>query len=272
MSHELHSLYMLARSKLDLSVSKDSNSLHRWVLLKNSIIQSTAAPPSATAKTVYTLDDDEDDAEPEADSFMFPDAGSVGHHTTANSEAEWLDSLLEGMGDDDEDEFGTDSEDVHVSALPAEDDDIFTPLSSPTSSSEDLPHHQPSYYPAPVVSYHVSLHSPLVSLSEFDSPFVAPSPYAAEVPLPYPDLDEVPEVIEDTSDDESDAPTTPSLGRSSSSTLLSLPPLSPQQPRQPSPIVYVEDKDSYFHRFDFDPLPFPIDHSNDSYNLRYQEC
>jgi len=281
MSSEMQSLCMLAHSKLSLSASKDSNSLHRWVLLKNSIIHSATPPPSTTEKPAYSLDEevDEDDSDDTEDtgveihSYMFPDAGNFvdGRTVGANPEVQWLDSVLEGLVDDDEDDFGTDSEDVITSVLPSEDDDFFTPMSSPTSSSTDLPH-QPAYYPSPIVSYPVSLRPPLVSLHDFTSPFAVPltslsSPYD-EDPLPY---HEVPDAIEDTSDDESDAPTTPSLGRSSSTSVT---PLSHHQNRHrgpSSPQVYVESNDSDFYHFELDPLPFPVDHGNRSY-IPYQEC
>lgn len=305
MASESASLHSLARSKLHLSFgSKDGCSLHRWVLLKNSITRtpaSTYSPaatgPSVDVKSVYPLDDGEEDDDAdeeigseEVDSFMFPDAGKfVEGHTTNdnNSEAQWLDSLLETLGDDDEDDFGVES-DANVSVVPADDDELLSPIGSPMSSSDDLPS-QPSYYPLPItVAYPVPyppFHPPLIRSYEFDptfdSPLVSlPAPY--DDPLPYHDLDDaeessVPDAIEDTSDDESDAPTTPSLGRSGSSLSLaeaaSIPlPTQRSRLRHP-PHVYVDSDDSYFYPFEFDPLPFPVDyhHRNNSYNS-YQEC
>jgi hypothetical protein len=120
---ESANLFSLARSKLHLSVGgKDSVSLHRWVLLKNSIIHSSSASCAVAndlpdASPTYPLDDGEEDEADEVleevDSFMFPDAGKLvgGRAADVNaSEAEWLDSLLERLGDDDDYEFTTDSD------------------------------------------------------------------------------------------------------------------------------------------------------------------
>ncbi|KAJ7738513.1 hypothetical protein DFH07DRAFT_870516 [Mycena maculata] len=277
MTSQASNLFTLARSKLNLSVdSKDSFSLHRWVLLKNSIVQSLplAATSSSSANSGGSADEDEGDEE--GDSFMFPDAGKLveGPATKVNaSEAAWLDSLLETLGEDDEDDFSADA-DVHVSVEPVDDDEDLTqsPPISPMSSSDDLT--TQSYYPylvpyppfpqSLVPSYHLS--TPLASSH---SPHVDP--------LPYSDLDDlddfppVPDAIEDTSDDESEAPPTP--GQSLSS--LSLDPASIPLPaensrlRHSNPHIYIdtEDDDEYF--YPFDPLPFP-----DSQHppVHYQEC
>ncbi|KAJ7694200.1 hypothetical protein B0H17DRAFT_1159245 [Mycena rosella] len=270
-------LFTLARSKLNLSVdSKDSFSLHRWVLLKNSIVQSlpllTASSSSSSGNASAS---EEDYADDEGDSFMFPDAGKLveGPTTEVNaSEAAWLDSLLETLGEDDDDDFNPDP-DVHASVVPVDDDEDLTqsPPISPMSSSDDLT--TQSYYPylvpyppsAPRISYHFN--PPLAS-----SP---PPPYVD--PLPYCDFDDlddfppVPDAIEDTSDDESEAPPTP--GQSLSS--LSLDPASIPLPtehsrlRHSTPHIYIdtEDDDEYF--YPFDPLPFP----NDLHTpVTYQEC
>ncbi|KAJ7090037.1 hypothetical protein C8R43DRAFT_1092531 [Mycena crocata] len=146
-------LSSLARSKLNLSVdSKDSFSLHRWVLLKNSIIQSlplVAAPSSSAGAVVLP---DEEYADDEVDSFMFPDAGKLVEGPTAEvnaSEAAWLDSLLETLGEDDDDDLGPDADadaDVHVAVAPMDDEDLPpSPQISPMSSSDDLT--TQSYYP-----------------------------------------------------------------------------------------------------------------------------
>lgn len=304
MSTESSALFSLARSKLHLSVgSKDSCSLHRWVLLKNSIVHSPTLTSSSTAvsdpnNSVYSLDDGDDEdlgdeiSTDEVDSFMFPDAGKLvdNHATDVNaSEAEWLNSLLETLGDDDDDYFSADS-DVQVSTLPADDDEdlSLSPMCSPMSSSDDLPS-QPAYYPPPIiVSYPVPyppFHPPLIHSYEFDPVFDSslaslPSPY--DDPLPYQDLDDaedlsVPDIIEDTSDDESDTPTTPFIGRSSSSLSLteaasfSSLPAERSRLRHVVPHVYIDTDDSYFYPFETDPLPFPDQHHHPSYNT-YQEC
>jgi len=279
-------LSSLARSKLHLSVgAKDNCSLHRWVLLKNSIIQSSPATATTVVtdhpNPVYSFANGEDEevCSEEGDSFMFPDAGKlVGSHTAGinSSEAAWLDSLLEILGDEDEDEFTVDS---HASIIPVDDDDdqlIFSPMVSPMSSSDDLPNQSPypttvSYaYPVPYPPSHPPLIHP------YDSSISSlPPPY--EDPLPYQDLDDfenlsVPDAIEDTSDDESDAPLTPSF-RSSVSTspldVTSIPlPAERSRLRALNPHIYVDGDDSYFHPFD--PLPFS-DHFHHTYNA-YQDC
>jgi hypothetical protein len=294
MSSDSSNLSTLARSKLHLSVG---GSLHRWVLLKNSIIRSqpltstTATTDHPDVNHVYSLDDGDDDddevgAEEEEDSFMFPDAGKLVDNKTADvntSEAQWLDSLLETLGDDDDDDFNVDS-DVHVSAHPVDDDEdqLLSPLMSPLSSSDDLPN-QLTYYPPPTpLSYPIPyppFHPPLINSYEFDPTFDSSltsisSPY--DNPLPY--LDDVedlsiPDAIEDTSDDESEAPPTPSLGQSTS--LLSLVdpasiPLPAERSRRRHPLVFINTDDSYFYPFELDPLPFPDDRHS-SYNGQ-QEC
>lgn len=305
MSSESSNLLQLARSKLHLSVgSKDNCSLHRWVLLKNFIIQSPS-PTSSTASNnlsdpyltpTYPIEDDDDDEDDDAeedldfDSFMFPDGGQLVTGQTPDvksSEAQWLDSLLETLGDDDEDEFGVDS-DTNISPLPTEDDDdqLFSPTASPMSSSDDLPN-QPTYYLPPIpVSYPVPyppFHPPLVHNYDFDSTFDSPLsslPPPFENSLPYRYMDDiedltVPDAIEDTSDDESDTPPTPLLGRSSSSLspidAASIPlPTERSRLRYNVPHVYVDSHDSYFSHFELDPLPFPDEH-HPSYN-HFQEC
>ncbi|KDR81836.1 hypothetical protein GALMADRAFT_240084 [Galerina marginata CBS 339.88] len=305
MSSDSSNLSVLARSKLHLSISgKDSCSLHRWVLLKNSILHSpsqsscTLPPTQPELNSAYSNDDGEDDDEPEevlgsveTDAFMFPDAGQlVGRSATSGaqcSEAQWLDSLLETLGDDeDDDDFSVDNS---HSALPVDDDEfpLYSPIGSPMSSSDDLPN-QSAYYPSSIsVSYPVPYppYQPsLIHAYNFDSSFDSLLPSVSEPyedPLPYHDMDEVdylpvPDAIEDTSDDESDAPTTPSLGRSSSSLSLvdaASIPLPPERSRlrHANPRVYIDSNDSYFYSFE-DPLPFPDDRLHTpSYN-HYQAC
>jgi hypothetical protein len=217
---------------------------------------------------------------------MFPDAGKLVSESTTEeamaSEAQWLDSLLQTLGDDDDDDLNIDS-DQNVSALPTDDDEfpLYSPVVSPMSSSDDLAGQ--SYFPTSPISmaypvpYPPPHHPPLIHAYHFDTTFepLASSfsaPY--EDPLPYHDLDDmedVPEAIEDTSDDDSDALTTPSLGRSSSS--LTLDPASVPVPaaerssrlRHSDPRVYINVDDHYFC-FEMDPLPFPDEHLTTSYN------
>jgi len=251
--------------------------LHRWVLLKNSIVNtlSSSAPQLHTHHD--SVDEDEDDADEVlhsvevVDSFMFPDAGKLVSESTTEeakaSEAQWLDSLLETLGDDDDDDFSVDSE-HHISTLPADDDEfpLYRPTVSPMSSSADLPNRS-SYYPSSIsVQYPVPYppyHPPLIHAYHFE-PLVSSFSPPSEDPLPYHDLDDledlpVPDAIEDTSDDESDAPTTPSLGRSSSSLTLVDPasvPLPAERNSRLRPRVYIDMDDPYLC-FELDPLPFP---------------
>lgn len=297
---ESSDLFTLARSKLHQSLG-GKDSLHRWVLLKNSMIQFSSSPSTSPVlldrtdvNHVHSPDegDNEDEevgCEEEADSFMFPDASklnSCGGTDVNASEAEWLDSLLETLGDEDED-FNADS-DNHVSILPTDDDDDqpYSPLISPMSSSDDLINQQPAYYPTPIaVPYPVPyppFHPPLVrsfELDSLDSPLDScPPPY--EDPLPYyyemDDVEDlaVPDAIEDTSDDESDAVSTPSMIRSSSNTSFVDPasiPLPAERRRRPELHIYIDTDDSYYHPFELDPLPFHDDRLA-SYNHLYQEC
>ncbi|KAK0210592.1 hypothetical protein DFS33DRAFT_304806 [Desarmillaria ectypa] len=291
MSSEFSKLFSLARSKLNVSDgSKDNVSLHRWVLLKNSILQSShsaAEAPVEVDSPRHDLDpysdSDQDEVMVEQDSFMFPDVGKCTEESRSSvdhSEAQWLDSMLEILGDDDEDSDDFNSG-VQVSVLPADDDDdAISPLPSPMSSSDDLTNSAYfatsmtySYlYPVPYPPYH----PPLISPYHFDSTVGSSLSAPYDDPLPYYDLDDVedlpvPDAIEDTSDDESDAPTTPSLDQSTSLTLdpASIPlPTGRSRLRHTDPHVYNDADDSFFKPFEFDALPFS--HVLPSYSL--QEC
>lgn len=264
-------LSSLTRSKLSSSTSKESCSLHRWVLLKNSI---TRAPPSSpitpqSDQPELPHDADEDDLE-ESDAFMFPDVAKFGPVAESNAaEAQWLDSLLETLGDDDDDDF-------NVGHLPADDDDdhlLLSPLPSPMSSSDDLV--SQTYFHSPV---------PYIPTYPFRPQLMLPYHPLPNDPLPYYDLEEdddvppVPDAIDDTSDDESETPPTPSLRGSSSS--LSLPdPASVPLPAERSrlgwaqPHIYVDGEDDYYSPFELhpelDPLPFP---ERNPFNTYHQEC
>ncbi|KAH0584326.1 hypothetical protein J132_02790 [Termitomyces sp. J132] len=267
-----HKLFDLARSKLHVPPSaRDSLSLHRWVLLKNSIVSHTPPLP----------DDPDEPDELDTDAFMFPDAGKLASGPTpdggSTSEAQWLDSLLETLGgDDDDDDFAAVSRiSIHVDDDDDNDnDDQLSPVGSPVSSSDDLlitqfPHHVPYPYPVPYPPFHPPLIYPceLDHHSSFDS--FSALPY--DEPLPYYDAESssVPDAIEDTSDDEStDAPTTPSLGRSRNEFLDPAPPRS--RLRHAHPHVHVDPDDPYYYPFELDPLPFP--HEHQPYNNNYHEC
>lgn len=287
MSAEPPDLCTMARSKLHTAVG---GSLHRWVLLKNSIFRPPRAPyvPSVATSPSYSNhayissddgDNEVDDEEEELDSFMFPDASKLGANT---SEAEWLDSLLESLVEGGEDECA----DVRVSAIQVEDDEDppLSPLTSPMSSSDDLLSQHAYCSPPIAVPYPVPyppFHPPLVRPHHFSPIIDCPvSPFPAYDALPYYDADElddlsVPEAIEDTSDDESDALSTPSLGRSSVLDFVdptSLPLPGQRRRRRSQPHVYIRHPDSYFDRYALDPLPFPDRDHSTSYNDVYYEC
>lgn len=290
MTTESTSLFRSARNKLQSVIGggvKDSSSLHRWVLLKNSIVRSH--PPTAHASISAEADadavyrQDEDTYEEEQDTFMFPDPHSCDNSSAAgDGESQWLDSLLEGLKDGEDDYLDADDS---SSALRIADEDTepLSPLYSPMSSADDLAD-QSSYYAYPIRPY-PPLHPPLMptwSPLDDSSDSLLPSPPALyDNPLPYLDVDEledspVPDAIEDTSDDESDAPSTPSA--------VSTPSLSPPSPiisisRERTrpfshPQVYVDRDDFYFYPFELDPLPLPDDTLAPSvaYREQYSEC
>ncbi|KAG5647155.1 hypothetical protein DXG03_001110 [Asterophora parasitica] len=293
-------LFTMARSKLHVSVGgRDTCSLHRWVLLKNSIISSPSIPSGAPVSDLSSPEDSDTDdlVEVDSDSFLFPDAGKLvsspgtSDNLITASEAQWLDSLLETLGDEDEDDYHY-APNHTVSILPVDEDDdqlLISPMGSPLSSTDDLPthhHHSASSaaccphpitvsysYPYPVP--YPPFHPPLIYPYQFDPSRAAFAPY--DEALPYHDSEEnlsVPDAIEDTSDDESDTPLTPSIGRST--TLGS--PLTGERSALPHvglglamgtgrPRVHYDLDDPYFYPFD----PLPYNEPNHPYNS-YQEC
>lgn len=300
------SLAAIARSKLQLSVSgssfRDTTSLHRWVLLKNSIVRSQ--PPSPVSPTipehssvVYPTEDTAPksvDHEPEGDpcyhseAFLFPDpdalscdftpSSSPSSHKSDASEAQWLDSLLESFSDEEEEE----EEPISIRRSVSDDDQEYlltSPSMSPVASSEDLVHHS-SYYQSPPISvsypipYPPLFHPPLICLED---PQSRTTP-VREPGRPYDDVDElddlsVPEAIDDTSDDESDTLTTPS--RSAVSFVNSsgdVDPASIPLPPEVRPRVYINTDPAYLYRFELDPLPFANDGHEYTHTAYRQEC
>lgn len=262
-------LFSLARSKLQLSIGgKEKCSLHRWVLLKNSMVNSIPSPSSPSPSDSPLTNPLNDDLDEEVDSFMFPDAGKFVVTTAAEVravETSWLDSLLEQLGDDEEEDFAQESDTALPSPPPADEDDehfFFSPSSSPLSSTDDLPDY---FSPLSVVPYS---YSTLTSHSASDRPLTATHSYS-EPDLPFSffhDLSEsenlsVPGATEDNSDDESDVPSTPSICRSTTSLALieaaSLPlPMERSRMRRMIADVHIDGEDSYFYSFEPDPLPF----------------
>lgn len=271
----------IAHSKLHLAVSgsvKDNCSLHRWVLLKNSIVRSQPCSPSATEKspfgidplpvhTTSTLDEDEDDCYiEEEDGFVFPDPdaliGAASTSKTSDSEAQWLDSLLETL-----------SEDMGDDTHPHDDDDAFySPSLSPISSSEDLVNTPHVSYPIP--PYPPLFHPPLILPEDLEYRLEGVEEAQVMVGFPYYDVDDlddlsVPEAIEDTSDDESEVLHTP-YSRSTASFPVD-PASIPLPPDSRQPHVYIDTDNSYMYHFERDPLPFAGD-SREYASAVYQEC
>jgi hypothetical protein len=284
MSSDNPSLSQVTRSKLSLVIgggAKDSCSLHRWVLLKNSITRSqpdntVSCNPNNTSELLPTYPSDAGDEDEEVcfdvehDSFIYPDARMLD-----SSESQWFDSLLESLEHED-------SDDSHEPLLHVgdEDEDDLPPLSpsaSPMSSTDDLGHpvynNTPISMPYPVVypPYNPPLLSPLelqplnTSLDSIYPPFNVALPYNAED-----DIDDlpVPDTVEDLSDDESDALSSPTpVTRSPSMSLVDASARSSERARRHAvPQVYVNADGSYFrHGLELDPLPFAHDSANPSH-------
>ncbi|CDO70711.1 hypothetical protein BN946_scf184798.g26 [Trametes cinnabarina] len=300
------SLFTMARSKLQSAVSsgvRDSCSLHRWVLIKNSIIRFhptlDPAPSQLQAdvtdvQTVYRREEEEVRDNVEEDAFMFPDPHLLGSRSAdvGDSEKQWLDSLLEDLGDDDDD-GDVEGSSSSVSILPVDDDDEpLSPLCSPMSSSDDLVNPTGFYYQPPPIAIpypvpYPPLHPPLLpswlQLDASEDHSTAPSSGSSALyhdPLPYYDLDlddlSVPDAIEDTSDDESDIVSTPDT-RSTSS----LSPVDPaavplpqeRRPLRTLPHVYVDTDNDYFELDN--PFPFHDEIMDSTRVFRpplFQEC
>ena len=299
------SLAGIARSKLQLSVSssslRDTASLHRWVLLKNSIVRSQPSSPTSPATSDHSSiarppedpapksvgHDSEGNPCDQSEAFLFPDPDALSYDFTPSSsppspksdasEAQWLDSLLESFSDDDDDE------DPISTRRSVSDDDqeyLFTsPSMSPVASSEDLVHHSSFYEPPSIsVSYPIPypplFHPPLIRLEE---PLGRTTPLQ-EAGRPYDEVDElddlsVPEAIEDTSDDDSDTLTTPC--RSAMSFVnpsVDVDPASIPLPPEVRPRVYVNTDAAYLYRFELDPLPFADDGHEYTHAVYHQEC
>ena len=299
MSSDCQSLSQVTRSKLSLVIgggAKDSCSLHRWVLLKNSITRSQ--PDSATSCSPNTSDPpyhsdagDEDEevcCDVEHDSFIYPDARKLlDTPCTVNedsSEKQWFDSLMESLDVNESDDVNEPVALLHVADDEDEDDlPTFTPSGSPMSSTDDLSHpvynNTPISMPYPVV-YPPYNSPPLLSPLELQ-PLDSSYPYPPfNVALPYNTEDDtddlpVPDTVEDTSDDESDALSAPTpVTRSPSLSLVDTSARSSERARRFTvPRVYVSADESYFHHsLELDPLPFPNVSTNTSHVVYGQEC
>ncbi len=303
MSAASQSLSQVTRSKLSLVIgggAKDSCSLHRWVLLKNSITRSQpngtdSCSPNNTSDPPYHSDAGDEDEEVCCDvehSFIYPDARKLlDTPCTVNddsSEKQWFDSLLESLEHDDSDDANEPVALLHVADDEDEDDlPPFTPSASPLSSTDDLSHpvynNTPISMPYPVV-YPPYNSPPLLSpleLQPLNTPLDSVYPYPPfNVALPYnaeDDMDDlpVPDTVEDTSDDESDALSAPTPAtRSPSLSLVDTSARSSERARRYAvPRVYVSADESYFHHsLELDPLPFPNVSANPSHVVYGQEC
>ena len=301
MSTDCQSLSRVTRSKLSLVIgggAKDSCSLHRWVLLKNSITRSQpnsaiSCSPTNTSDPPYHSDTGDEDEEVcydvEHDSFIYPDARKLlDTPCTANddsSEKQWFDSLMESLDVNESNDVNEPVALLHVADDEDEDDlPPFTPSGSPMSSTDDLSHpvynNTPISMPYPVV-YPPYNPPPLLSPLELQ-PLDSSYPYPPfNVALPYnngeDDTDDlpVPDTVEDTSDDESDAHSaqTP-VTRSPTSSLVDTNARSSERVRRYAvPRVYVSADESYFHHsLELDPLPFPNVSTNTSHVVYGQEC
>ncbi|KLO07982.1 hypothetical protein SCHPADRAFT_625719 [Schizopora paradoxa] len=195
MSQFASNLASLARSKLHSGLSsgsRDNLSLHRWVLLKNSIIRDDSAPPTPTEEerelSAPSLVPDAPDAEDEDEddsfndegaffNFLFPDPGygaeAQRDAATIATEEQWFDSLLETLGDDDEDDANHHHNHLHISSAGK--------LIAPSTSFSDHLYHSdvqspPSSDPA----------SPASSYSDEYSLASPPPPPLQSIAVPYP--------------------------------------------------------------------------------------
>ncbi|KAF8270363.1 hypothetical protein EI94DRAFT_1770905 [Lactarius quietus] len=296
------SLSQVTRSKLSLVIgggAKDSCSLHRWVLLKNSITRSQpnsaiSCSPTNPSDPPYHSDAGDEDEEVccdvEHDSFIYPDARKLlDTPSTVNadsSEKQWFDSLMESLEVNESDDVNEPVTLLHVADDEDEDDlPPLTPSGSPMSSTDDLSHpvynNTPISMPYPVV-YPPYSPPPLLSPLELQ-PLDSSYPYPPfNVALPYnaeDDMDDlpVPDTVEDTSDDESDglsAPTPATRSPTLSLVDTNMSARSSERARRYAvPQVYVSADESYFHHsLELDPLPFPNVSTNTSHVVYGQEC
>jgi len=131
----LHSCLNIARDKLHTSSSSNSREdvrLCRWVLLKNSISSSMsrAIPERSPSPARHTNPPQQETPSDDAEVFVFPDGdifaesfvsdaeddrSPIVDTTDPASEAQWLDSLLESLADDEDGDFEHDPDDELIS-------------------------------------------------------------------------------------------------------------------------------------------------------------
>lgn len=275
-------LASLARSKLHSALSsstRDNGSLHRWVLLKNSILynHNDDSRTPVIQKDVYEDDYTEEDCSDPLDeyedvfSFLFPDPGDSSLESVddlAISEAQWLDSLLESLGqDEDQDDVesngGYSGGDICRNQVVSDISRTILQKSGDDMSARvviDYPTPYPPLHPPLVQRYNPSFYtdSPCSSITSSDSnfsssPFASPRHGGSETYLYIPDA------TEDASDDETEGPTTP-FSRSRSSLHLYDPAIVSDQcgkaQVKSQPYVYNEAEGAFFHPFQIDSLPY----------------
>jgi len=279
MSHFASNLASLARSKLHSGLTSGSMvalSLHRWVLLKNSIIRAddsallapSVEPDSGTPSLVLDANDAEDEDEDELLSldcdlfnfnFFFPDPGHGAEApqdaAAIATEAQWFDSLLETLGDDEDEDnrhrhllnqlpsvvkVVADGNVYHSNAHPPLHSEPASPassysdefnLASPPSPSSPIAVPYPVPYPPLVKPYGAAAaHDDADDEPCYYAPRVRPAATAtatvAPYFLPYDDLEDsylsMPDAMEDSAsdDDTEPLPATP-FSRSRSSFSLS---------------------------------------------------
>ena len=288
MSSIASNLATLARSKLQSayagSGSRDNLSLHRWVLLKNSINTSDVHSDRAARNTMSIsdspdspggADSDADLEDEEVDSvidegvfnFLFPDpwdAVAPADEGSA-SEEQWFNSLLQSLGDDDDYEDADADVKMHIASADASGDaeqlDDHSRAESESlcaSCSEEYATPTPSPisvpYTVPYSPFHTSLAHPY-KIDSHDCCFASDSsPYSH---FHHHDIDDsessVPDAIEDTSDDESESVLTP-FSRSRASLNLVDPASVPLPSDRFEPQIYRGSSDLF--PYEEDPLPY----------------
>jgi len=241
--------------------TRDNRSLHRWVLLKNSLKQDPSTPNQSTTSTTTPTSPEEEvedfDLEDDMFSFLFPDPGdsSVENNGQANEE-QWFEALMESLGED-EDSY-SDASSSQVSLLPIEDAEIS--CASCTSSI--------SHYPIPYPPFH----PPLLKSVDIDSGYYSPTIHSLSLYQPGSPIASVPDAMEDTSDDSSsEALATPYSGSRSSLSII-YPPIDHRGGAMQEPYVYSPVDTAFYNPFGRDPLPYAADLEMPVYNPDRQSC
>lgn len=252
-------LVSLARSKLHSTLSsgtRDNLSMHRWVLLRNSIKQDQTPSNQLLTTNPSSPEEEVEDffLEDDVFSFLFPDPGdsSVENEGKAN-EAQWFDALMESLGDDDDVYSDTSSQ---VSLLPVEDAETSCPSYTPSFTEYPIP------YPP--------FHPPLLKTVELDSGYYSPTVHSLSLFQTESPMSPVPDAVEDTSDDDSEAPATPYSGSRSSLSII-YPPIDHPDGAMQEPYVYSPVDTALYNPFGRDALPY-ADLEDSVYNPDRHSC